>query len=52
MIGVGPHKASRTAVAVGAGEQPLGQVRVRASGVQARRLLEGAGGLGHLLAGS
>jgi hypothetical protein len=62
MIGVDPHKASRTAVAVGADEQPLGQVRVRASGVQARRLLEwaaawpqrcwaveGAGGLGHLL---
>ena len=63
MIGVDPHKASHTAVVVGADEQPLGQVRVRASAVQARRLLEwaaawperswaveGAGGLGHLLA--
>jgi transposase len=63
MIGVDPHKASHTAVAVGADEQPLGQLRVRASAVQARRLLEwaaawpqrswaveGAGGLGHLLA--
>ncbi len=63
MIGVDPHKASHTAVAVGADEQPLGRVRVRASAAQARRLLEwaapwperswaveGAGGLGHLLA--
>jgi hypothetical protein len=63
MIGVNLHKASHTAVAVGADEQPLGQVRVRASAVQARRLLawaapwpqrswavEGAGELGHLLA--
>jgi hypothetical protein len=39
MIGVDPHKASHTAVAVGADEQPLGQLRVRASMVQARRLL-------------
>jgi transposase len=63
MIGVDPHKASPTAVAVGADEQPLGQLRVRASVVQASRLLEwaaawperswaveGAAGLGHLLA--
>jgi transposase len=62
MIGVDPHKASHTAAAVGADEQPLGQLRVRASAAQARRLLawaapwprtwavEGAGGLGHLLA--
>jgi transposase len=63
MIGVDPHKASHTAVAVGGDEQPLGQVRVRASALQARRLLEwaaawperawaveGAGGLGRLLA--
>jgi transposase len=63
MIGVDPHKASHTAVAVNAAEEPLGQVRVRASAVQAERLLgwaqawperawavEGAGGLGHLLA--
>jgi len=63
MIGVDPHKASHTAVAVNAAEEPLGQLRVRASAVQAGRLLgwaqawperawavEGAGGLGHLLA--
>ena len=63
MIDVDPHKASHTAVAVSADEEPLGQLRVRASAVQARRLLEwaapwperswaveGAGGLGHLLA--
>jgi len=63
MIGVDPHKCSHTAVAVGADEAVLGQVRVRASAVQAKRLLEwaaawperawaveGAGGLGHLLA--
>jgi transposase len=62
MIGVDPHKGSHTAVAVGGDEQPLGQVRLRASAVQAQRLLEwaaqwpertwaveGAGGLGHLL---
>jgi transposase len=63
MIGVDPHKGSHTAVAIGAAEQPLGQLRVRASAVQAERLVgwaqawperawavEGAGGTGHLLA--
>jgi transposase len=63
MIGVEPHKGSHTAVALGVGEALLGQVRVRASAAQAERLLtwaeawpertwavEGAGGLGHLLA--
>jgi transposase len=63
MIGVDPHKASHTAVVISAAEEPLGQLRVRASAVQAERLLawaqawpervwavEGAGGLGHLLA--
>jgi transposase len=63
MIGVDPHKGSHTAVAIGAAEEPLGQLRVRASAGQARRLVawaaawpertwavEGAGGLGHLLA--
>jgi transposase len=63
MIGVDPHKGSHTAVAINAAEEPLGQLRVRASAVQAGRLLawaqawpgrtwavEGAGGLGHLLA--
>jgi transposase len=62
MIGVDPHKGSHTAVVIGAAEEPLGQVRVRASAAQAQRLLawaaswpqrtwavEGAGGLGHLL---
>jgi transposase len=63
MIGVDPHKGSHTAVVIGAAEEPLGQVRVRACAAQAERLLawaapwpqrtwaiEGAGGLGHLLA--
>jgi transposase len=63
MIGVDPHKASHTAVAISAAEEPLGELRVRACAVQAERLLawaaawpqrtwavEGAGGLGHLLA--
>jgi transposase len=63
MIGVDPHKASHTAVAIGAAEEPLGELRVRACAAQAQRLLawaapwperiwavEGAGGLGHLLA--
>jgi hypothetical protein len=63
MIGVDPHKESHTAVVIGAGEELLGQVRVRACAAQAGRLLtwaaawpertwavEGAGGLGHLLA--
>ena len=63
MIGVDPHKGSHTAVAIGASEEVLGQVRVRACAAQARQLLawakswperawavEGAGGLGHLLA--
>jgi hypothetical protein len=35
MIGVDPHKASHTAVAINAAEEPLGQLRVRASAVQA-----------------
>jgi transposase len=63
MIGVDPHKGSHTAVALGADEAVLDQARVRASAAQADRLLtwakswpertwavEGAGGLGHLLA--
>jgi transposase len=62
MIGVDPHKGSHTAVAIGAGEEPLGRLRVRASVAQAEKLVawaadwpgrtwavEGAGGLGHLL---
>jgi transposase len=63
MIGVHPHKASHTAVVISPAEEPLGQLQVRASAVQAERLLawaqawpertwaiEGAGGIGHLLA--
>jgi outer membrane murein-binding lipoprotein Lpp len=63
MIGVDPHKASHTAVAISGSEEPLGELRVRACAVQAERLLawaaawpqrswavEGAGGTGHLLA--
>jgi transposase len=63
MIGVDPHKGSHTAVAIGAAEEPLGELRLRACAAQAERLLswaaawpertwavEGAAGLGHLLA--
>jgi transposase len=63
MIGVDPHKASHTAVVISPAEEPLGQLQVRASAVQAERLLawaqawpertraiEGAGAVGHLLA--
>jgi transposase len=63
MIGVDPHKGSHTAVVIDAAEAPLGTLRVRASAAQAGKLLEwaaewpertwaveGAGGLGHLLA--
>ena len=63
VIGVDPHKGSHTAVAISPAEEPLGELRVRASAGQAQRLLawaaawpqrtwaiEGAGGLGHLLA--
>jgi transposase len=62
MIGIDPHKASHTAVVISGAEEPLGELRVRASTAQAERLLawaaawpertwaiEGAGGLGHLL---
>src|SRR6266550_9414053 len=63
MIGVDPHKGSHTAVVIGPAEEPLGELRVRASAGQAGKLIgwaaawpertwavEGAGGLGHLLA--
>ena len=63
MIGVDPHKASHTAVAIDEREAPLGELRVRSSAGQAERLVawaaawperiwavEGAGGLGYLLA--
>src|SRR6201987_4616424 len=42
MIGVDPHKASNTAVLISGAEEPLGELRVRASAVQAERLLEWA----------
>jgi transposase len=63
MIGVDPHKASHTAVAINVAEVPQGELQVRACAAQAERLLawarawperswavEGAGGVGHLLA--
>jgi transposase len=63
MIGVDPHKASHTAIAISAAEEPLGELRVRACVAQVERLLawaqtwpertwavEGAGGTGQLLA--
>jgi transposase len=63
MIGVDPHKASHTAVAISAAEEVLGELQVRACAGQTQRLLawatawpertwavEGADGLGHLLA--
>src|ERR1035438_3179828 len=39
MIGVDPHKGSHTAVAIGPAEEPLGELRVRASAAQAQRLV-------------
>jgi transposase len=63
MIGVDPHKGSHTAVVISPAEEPLGELRVRASAAQADKLIgwaaawpertwavEGAGGLGRLLA--
>jgi transposase len=63
MIGVDPHKATHTAVAIGEAEQELGQIQVRATRRQVDQLLvwaapmekrtwaiESAGGLGYLLA--
>ena len=63
IIGVDPHKASHTAVAIGDDEHELGRTRVRATRAQTSQLLtwaepfdhrlwaiEGADGLGFLLA--
>jgi transposase len=63
MIGIDPHKASHTAVAIDPAEVGLGEVEVRAGEEQLERLLswakrwpertwaiENAGGLGYLLA--
>src|SRR5512135_2170923 len=63
MIGVDPHKGSHTAVVISPAEEPLGEIRVRASAAQAEKLaewaaawpertwaVEGAAGPGRLLA--
>ena len=63
MIGVDPHKGSHTAVVISLGEEPLGEIRIRACAAQAGKLVawaadwpertwavEGAAGLGRLLA--
>src|SRR5262245_18274567 len=63
MIGIDQQKGSHTAVAIDTAEEQLGTLRVRASAGQAGKLVEwaaawpertwaveGAGGLGHLLA--
>ncbi len=62
IIGIDPHKASHTAVAIGRDEQPLAEIKVRATRQQTDRLLawaeplgertwavESAGGMGYLL---
>ena len=63
LIGVDPHKATHTAVAVDASEQPIARLTVRSDRHQLQRLLawagplgaervwaiESANGLGHLL---
>jgi transposase len=63
IIGVDPHKATHTAVAISGGEEELGRKKVRAGGAQAEQLvawaepfrartwaIESAGGLGYLVA--
>lgn len=63
LIGIDPHKATHTAVAIDSDERPLAQLQVRADRAQTDRLLawaagfeertwaiESAGGLGYLLA--
>ena len=62
IIGIDPHKASHTAVAIGRDERQLAEIRVRATCQQTERLLawaeslgertwavESAGGMGYLL---
>jgi hypothetical protein len=46
MIGIDPHKSSHTAVAIGAAEEPLGELRVRppVPGRKAARLGGGVAG--------
>ncbi len=61
IIGIDPHKASHTAVAIGRDEQQLAEIKVRATCQQTERLLawaeplgertwavESAGGMGYL----
>ena len=45
MIGIDPHKGSHTAVAIGAGEEPLGELRVDACPSQAERAAGVGGGV-------
>ena len=45
MIGIDPHKASNTAVALDEHEQAVGELRVRSAANQVERLLEWAGTL-------
>ena len=62
IIGIDPHKAPHTAVAIGRDEQQLAEIRVRATSQQTQQLLawaeplgkrtwavESAGGMGYLL---
>ena len=62
IIGIDPHKASHTAVAIGGDEQQSAEIRVRATSQQTQQLLawaeplgkktwavESAGGMGYLL---
>ena len=44
MIGIDPHKASHTAVAINGAEEPLGELRVRACASQVEQLLAWAHG--------
>ena len=45
MIGVDPHKGSHTAVVISPAEEPLGELRVRASAAQAGAAAGVGGGL-------
>jgi hypothetical protein len=44
LIGIDPHKGSRTALAGGAAGQPLGKIRIRACPAQAGQLVTWAAG--------
>ena len=46
IIGIDPHKASHTAVAIGRDEQQLAEIKVRATCQQTERLLAWAEPLG------